>query len=106
MISLRAGKGDEVVRELKRLGIVGAVDAQLSLWIGLHTHQRNRLPETSFGAGAFQSHRLELLRDVQGSHLSAFRTSAAAFQTIVGKKLDMRAQGVFADVARRSSSSL
>src|SRR5258706_7497681 len=105
MISLRAGKRDEVVGELKRLGIVGAVDAQLSLWIGLHAHQRNRLPETSFGARAFQSHRLKLLGDVQRSELPAFRTRASPLETVIGKKLDVRAQSVFADGAWQGLST-
>src|SRR5258708_39553880 len=95
MICLRAGKRDEVIGKLEGFGFVATVDAQLSLRIGFPPHERNGLPETSFGAGAFQSHRLELFGDVKRGDLPALRAGTAALESIVGQKLDMRAQGIF-----------
>src|SRR5258707_13331335 len=101
MIGLRAGESDEVVGELESFSSVATVNAQLSLRIGFHADQRNGLPEASFGAGASQSQCFELFRDVQRSDLAALGARAAPFQSIIGKKFDMRSQGAFTYRARQ-----
>src|SRR5260221_8322551 len=103
MIGLRAGESDEVVGELESFSSVATVNAQLSLRIGFHADQRNGLPEASFGAGASQSHCFELFRDVQRSDLAALRARATPFQSIIGKKFNMRSQGAFTYRARRNA---
>jgi len=53
------------------------------------------------GRSAFQSHRFELLSDVERRKFPATRTCAATLDAIVRKKLDMSTQGIFTDRARQ-----
>ena len=68
---------------------------------GFDADQRNRLPKTSLRACPFQPEGLELFGDIQGRRLAAFRACASPFQAIVGKKLYVRAQSVFAKRTRQ-----
>src|SRR5438309_8978645 len=106
MLRLCASEGDELVRELECFAFLRAVDSQLCFRVRLDADERNRLPETSLRPCAFQSYRFKLLRDVERRHFTALRAGAAAFKSIVGKKLDVRAQSIFTDRTGYSSRPL
>src|SRR5712691_5496383 len=106
VFGLRAREGHEIIGEFERFCFIWSVDAQLSFRVGFHTDERNWLPETSFRARAFQAHPFKLFGGVHRGQFPAARAGAATFQTIVRKKLDVRAQGAFANRARRSPRPL
>ena len=97
---LRSCECHKIIGELKRFTLLAVCDVQLSFRIGFDANERYRLPKTSLGRGAFETHRFELFRDIKRREFAAARASAATFQSIVRKKFDMSPQRVFADCAR------
>ena len=105
VLGLRAGKGDEIISELKRLGGSLAADAKLSPGISLHAHQRNRLPETSLLARTPKAERFELLSNIKRRQLAAAGAGAAALEPIIGKEFNVGAECILANRARQRAGS-